>query len=137
MNVWACAARHGYFLRHSAEEIAWHTRCLHYRPNDERPVVKARINPNAEGLQVMVYLRDQRDLFARVVGFFGRAGYSIVDAKIHTTRHGYALDSFVLLDVSERNNDREMIPFIEHELTERLLHERPPEVRAAPACRGA
>ena len=120
----------GYFLRHSAEEIAWHTRCLHYRPNDERPVVKARINPNAEGLQVMVYLRDQRDLFARVVGFFGRAGYSIVDAKIHTTRHGYALDSFVLLDVSDRDNDREMIPFIEHELTERLLHEHPPEAPA-------
>lgn len=117
----------GYFLRHSAEEIAWHTRCLHYRPNDEKPVVKARINPNAEGLQVMVYLRDQRDLFARVVGFFGRAGYSIVDAKIHTTRHGYALDSFVLLDVSERDNDREMIPFIEHELMQRLVEERPPE----------
>jgi [protein-PII] uridylyltransferase len=121
----------GYFLRHSAEEIAWHTRCLHYRPNDERPVVKARINPNAEGLQVMVYLHDQRDLFARVVGFFGRAGYSIVDAKIHTTRHGYALDSFVLLDVSGRDNDREMIPFIEHELTDRLVREAPPEAPAA------
>ena len=121
----------GYFLRHSAEEIAWHTRCLHYRPHDEKPVVKARINPNAEGLQVMVYLRDQRDLFARVVGFFGRAGYSIVDAKIHTTRHGYALDSFVLLDVSDRESDREMIPFIEHELTLRLTEERPPEAPGA------
>jgi [protein-PII] uridylyltransferase len=123
----------GYFLRHSAEEIAWHTRCLHYRPNDEKPVVKARINPAAEGLQVMVYLRDQRDLFARVVGFFGRAGYSIVDAKIHTTRHGYALDSFVLLDVGERDSDREMIPFIEHELTRQLTEERAPE--APPTAR--
>ena len=119
-----------YFLRHSAEEIAWHTRCLHYRPNDEKPVVKVRINPNAEGLQVMVYTRDQQDLFARLVGFFGRAGYNIVDAKIHTTRHGYALDSFVLLDVSERDSDREMIAFIEHELTERLTKETPPETPA-------
>jgi [protein-PII] uridylyltransferase len=93
-------------------------------------VVKVRINPNAEGLQVMVYTRDQRDLFARLVGFFGRAGYNIVDAKIHTTRHGYALDSFVLLDVSERDSDREMIPFIEHELTERLTKETPPETPA-------
>jgi [protein-PII] uridylyltransferase len=116
-----------YFLRHSAEEIAWHTRCLHYRPNDEKPVVKARINPNAEGLQVMVYTRDQRDLFARLVGFFGRAGYNIADAKIHTTRHGYALDSFVLLDVSDRDSDREMIAFIEHELMARLSTEAPPE----------
>jgi len=121
----------GYFLRHSAEEIAWHTRCLHYRPNEEKPVVKARISSSGEGLQVMVYTRDQRDLFARVVGFFGRAGYTIVDAKIHTTRHGYALDSFVLLDVSERHSDREMIPYIEFELTERIARETPPEAPQA------
>ncbi|MBI2309178.1 MAG: [protein-PII] uridylyltransferase [Rhodocyclales bacterium] len=116
-----------YFLRHSAEEIAWHTRCLHYRPNDEKPVVKARLNPASEGLQVMVYTRDQQDLFARLVGFFARAGYNIADAKIHTTRHGYALDSFVLLDTSGRDNDREMLPYIEHELTERLTLQTPPE----------
>ena len=93
-----------YFLRHSAEEIAWHTRALHYRIQNDQPVVKARINPQGEGLEVMVYTQDQRDLFARLVGFFARAGYSIVDAKIHTTRHGYALDSFMLLDVSGRDS---------------------------------
>ncbi len=109
-----------YFLRHSAEEIAWHTRCLHYRPNDDKPVVKARLNPASEGLQVMVYTRDQRDLFARLAGFFARAGYNIADAKIHTTRHGYALDSFVLLDTSNHDNDREMLSYIEHELDELL-----------------
>ncbi len=31
-----------YFLRHSAEEIAWHTRSLHYRIFNDQPVVKAR-----------------------------------------------------------------------------------------------
>ena len=116
-----------YFLRHSAEEIAWHTRALHYRTGVEQPVVKARVNPQAEGLEVMIYTRDQRDLFARLVGFFGRAGYTIVDAKIHTTRHGYALDSFVLLDLSDRGRDREMINYIEHELTQRLSRQSPPE----------
>jgi len=116
-----------YFLRHSAEEIAWHTRALHYRTGVEKPVVKARLNPQGEGLEVMIYTRDQRDLFARVVGFFGRAGYTIVDAKIHTTRHGYALDSFMLLDLSDRDSDREMISYIEHELAERLSRQSPPE----------
>jgi len=120
-----------YFLRHSAEEIAWHTRALHYRIHIDQPVIKARINPQGDGLEVMVYTRDQPDLFARLVGFFGRAGYSIVDAKIHTTRHGYALDSFMLLDVSGRDSDREMISYVEHELTERLTHQSPPEVPAA------
>jgi [protein-PII] uridylyltransferase len=64
----------------------------------------------------MVYTKDQPDLFARIVGFFARSGYSIVDAKIHTTAHGYALDSFVVLDVSQRDNDSEMVSYIEHEL---------------------
>lgn len=116
-----------YFLRHSPEEIAWHTRALHYRTRAGQPVVKARIAQQEIGLQVMVYTLDQPDLFARIVGFFSRAGYSIVDAKVHTTRHGYALDSFVLLDMSERDNDRDMIAFIEYELTERLKRQEPPE----------
>ena len=117
-----------YFLRHSAEEIAWHTRSLHYRIFNNQPVVRARPYQEGQGLQVMVYTQDQPDLFARIVGFFARAGYSIVDAKIHTTAHGYALDSFVVLDVENRENEREMVPYIEHELEHRLLHQLPPEI---------
>ena len=116
-----------YFLRHSAEEIAWHTRSLHYRIFNDQPVVRARIHQEGEGLQVMVYTKDQPDLFARIVGFFARAGYSIVDAKIHTTTHGYALDSFIVLNVAQPDNDREMIAYIEHELTDRLARQTPPE----------
>jgi [protein-PII] uridylyltransferase len=87
-----------YFMRHDSDEIAWHTRTLYYRPLSPDPVIKARLNPIGEGLQVMVYVRDQPDLFARICGLFSRHGLSIAEAKIHTTRHGYALDSFVLLN---------------------------------------
>lgn len=118
-----------YFLRHSAEEIAWHTRALHYRTQIDKPVVKARLHP-AGGLQVMVYTEDQPDLFLRLVGFFTKAGYSIADAKIHTTRHGYALDSFVLLDVGDNASDRDMIPVIEAELAYRLEAGLPAEAPA-------
>ncbi|MBS1160954.1 MAG: Protein-P-II uridylyltransferase [Proteobacteria bacterium] len=116
-----------YFLRHSAEEIAWHTRSLHYRIYNNQPVVRARLYQEGEGLQVMVYTQDQPDLFARIVGFFARNGYSIVDAKIHTTAHGYALDSFVVLDIENRDTDREMVSYIEHELEQRLIQQLPPE----------
>ena len=30
--------------------------------------------------------------------FFDRVDCNIVEARIHTTRHGYALDSFLVLD---------------------------------------
>jgi [protein-PII] uridylyltransferase len=120
-----------YFLRHSADEIAWHARALHYRIDGKKPVVKARVNPHGDGLEVMAYTLDQRDLFARLVGFFSRTGYNIMDAKIHTTRHGYALDSFMLLDVSGRDSDRDMISYIEHELTDRLTRQTFPEAPAS------
>ena len=65
-------------------------------------MVKARLSPAGAGLQVMVYVRDQKDLFARICGFFERTSYSILDAKIHTTRHGYALDSFAIHDPTNK-----------------------------------
>ena len=61
-----------YFLRHDAQEIAWQTRNLHYRVDTERPVVKARLSPIGEGLQVMIYTPDREALFARICGYFER-----------------------------------------------------------------
>ncbi|TXI79278.1 MAG: [protein-PII] uridylyltransferase [Flavobacteriales bacterium] len=119
-----------YFLRHSAEEIAWHARTTYGHLESEQPLVRARLNPSGEGLEVLVYTRDQTDLFLRLVGFLSRAGYSIVDARIHTTHHGYALDSFILLDIGGRDDDRAMIHYIEHELSERLARQAPAEVPA-------
>jgi [protein-PII] uridylyltransferase len=110
-----------YFLRHTDEEIAWHTRCLYYRTHENRPVVRARPNPEGDGIQVLVYAPDQRDLFMHLCGYFASIGYSIMDAKIHTTKHGYALDSFNLLDTSDRGIDRETSTIIEHDLMEVLL----------------
>ena len=87
-----------YFLRHDAKEIAWQTRALVARMNATVPVVKARFSPIGEGLEVMVYVKDQPDLFARMCGFFDRLSLNILDAKIHTTKNGYALDTFLALD---------------------------------------
>ncbi|MDP2825800.1 MAG: [protein-PII] uridylyltransferase [Sulfuritalea sp.] len=115
----------GYFMRHAAEEIAWHTRTLYHRPANKEPVVRARLNPMGDGLQVMVYVPDQALLFARLCGFFARLGYSIVDAKIHTTRHGYALDSFVVFAFGATQAYRDMIGLIEHGITEQLNRQPP------------
>ncbi|MEI7496731.1 MAG: [protein-PII] uridylyltransferase, partial [Betaproteobacteria bacterium] len=89
----------GYFMRHDASEIAWHARQLsRYAPHFEaapvssmngKCIVRARISPLGEGLQVLVYTEDQTDLFARICGYFDQAGFSILDAKIHTAKNGY------------------------------------------------
>ncbi len=114
-----------YFLRYDAQEIAWHTRLLHYRVTVESPVVKARLSPAGEGLQVVIYVPDQRQLFARICGYFGSLGFSIVDAKVYTTRHGYALDTFQILDTGSVAHPRDMIAQIEKDLAEWLARQAP------------
>jgi [protein-PII] uridylyltransferase len=109
-----------YFLRHDPEDIAWQTRNLHYRVNAPEAIVKARLSPAGEGIQVMIYMPDQRDLFARICGYFGSINLNIVDARIHTTRHGYALDTFQVMEQGDGQHYREMLAMIEHDLTERL-----------------
>ncbi len=116
-----------YFMRLTPDEIAWHARVLYHRPAADEPVVKARVVDDETGIQVMVYVPDQKDLFVRLTGFFGRMGFTILDAKVHTTRHGYALDSFVLQDPGHDMPYRDIIALIEHELAERLKHPGAPE----------
>ena len=106
----------GYFLRHDAAEIGWHTRVLHEHLDDEQPLVRCRIAPIGEGLQVVVYLRDRTDLFARICGYFDRHNFSILDAKVQTTRNGYALDTFLVSEPSFSENYRELIALVEHDL---------------------
>jgi [protein-PII] uridylyltransferase len=115
-----------YFQRHSADELAWHARHLYWRVERSEPVVKARLSRDGVGLQVLVYLPDQKELFARLCGFFGRVNLSILEAKIHTTRSGYALDTFTLHDPSQpAASYRETIQLIEFELA-KVLTEQPP-----------
>ncbi|WP_194712073.1 [protein-PII] uridylyltransferase [Noviherbaspirillum soli] len=105
-----------YFLRHDASDIAWQTRMLYNRINSSVPVVKSRLAPIGEGLQVTVYVKDQPDLFVRICSYFERKNFSILDAKIHTTRNGYALDTFLVTEPAFANNYRDIINLIEHEL---------------------
>jgi [protein-PII] uridylyltransferase len=121
-----------YFLRHDASDIAWQTRSLHDKLGRDKPVVKSRLAPIGEGLQVTVYVKDQPDLFARICSYFDRKNFSILDAKIHTTRDGYALDTFLITDEQFAHNYRDIISLIEHELCEVLTRQEPlnPPLRA-------
>ena len=111
-----------YFLHHQPDEIAWHTRLLAHRVNSATPIVKARLSRIGEGLQVMVYCPDQPYLFARICGFFARMHYNIMEAKIHTTQHGYALDSFLVMEAgNNKTSYRDVMNYIEYELAQQII----------------
>ncbi len=114
-----------YFFDHEAQEIAWHTRVLLAKVNTITPAVKARISPAGEGLQIMVYNRDQRGLFALICDFFAHMHYTIVDARIHTTQHGYALNSFQIMQVTRDNTAyRDLMTYIEFELGRQIAQQK-------------
>jgi len=115
-----------YFQRFEAGEIAWHTRTLCLRPTPDMPVVRARLSPVGEGLQVLVYAHDRPGLFARITGFFERLQFDIAAAKIYTTNHGYALDSFQVLSRARAGeHHRDLIEAIEKKLPDRLVPDAP------------
>lgn len=117
-----------YFLRFDTQDIAWHARMLWQKPDSPEGIVRARLSPAGDGIQVLVYSPDRPDLFARVCGFFARNQFSVVEAKVHTTRHGYALDSFQLLDDGKREvHYRDFLQFVEHELAQALVPGTRPE----------
>jgi [protein-PII] uridylyltransferase len=113
-----------YFARHDATDLAWHARVLWRHIKTAVPVVSARASPVGEGLQVLVYAPDIADLFARICGYFDNAGFSVLDAKVHTTRAQYALDTFQLVHPNVEPGDsagyRDLISLVETQLAAAL-----------------
>ena len=109
-----------YFLRHDATDIAWHTRHLYHRVNDTQPVVRARLTESPDSLQFVIYAPQRNDLFTRLCAWFERQHLSIQDARVHTTRHGWALDSFIVLAPGPSGEQRARLAVLEHDLAEHL-----------------
>ena len=130
-----------YFARHDAMDIAWHARSLWRHVQTSEPVVKARLSTAGDGLQVLVYSPDRPDLFARICGYFDSAGFSIQDAKIHTTRAGFALDTFQVVGTQGNAPDhpsayRDLISLVETQATLALRSTGPlPEPRSGRVSR--
>jgi [protein-PII] uridylyltransferase len=114
-----------YFARHDSGEIAWHARALNRRVDTAVPVVSARLSPVGEGLQVLVYAPDRADLFARICGYFEGAQFSILDARVHTTRIAYALDTFQVISPHFDQAYRDLIALVENQLSLALTEAGP------------
>ena len=117
-----------YFMRHDASDIAWHARQLSRHVGKAKVIVRARRSSAGEGMQVLVYTPDAPDLFARICGYFDQASFSIQDAKIHTAKNGYALDTFQVVspDLSDEfDHFRELAAMVEADLDRTLTEPGP------------
>jgi [protein-PII] uridylyltransferase len=69
--------------------------------------VEAQVYPERGATLVTVYASDHPGLFYRIAGAINVAGGNIIDARIHTTRDGMALDNFLVQDPLGRPFDDE------------------------------
>jgi [protein-PII] uridylyltransferase len=115
-----------YFLRHSAPEIAWHTRSLAARPPDEAgALVAVAEHPGRGGATVvLVHTIGRHHSFARATAALDQMGLSIQDARITSTADGGSLDSYLVLeDTGLPITERQRMASIERQLS-RSLAER-------------
>ncbi len=115
-----------YFLRHDAETIAWHAQHFAATQVAQLPLVAARHHPEAGGTEFLIYTPDRDGLFAILTGGFDRLNLSIVDARIHTTRNGFALDTFVVLDhAAQAITDAKALAALQKAMRAQLLDPQP------------
>ncbi|MEX3591946.1 MAG: [protein-PII] uridylyltransferase [Burkholderia sp.] len=113
------------FLRHDAVDIAWKTRVLYQHVHAKMEIGRARPSPVGEALQVLVYIKDRSDLFAGICAYFDRHGLSVLDGRINTTRHGYALDNFIVMRSERDVQYRNIANLVEQQLADGLSSSAP------------
>jgi len=87
-----------YFLRHSADEIHWHTSNILDTSAADVPLVLVR--GGRGGIEIFVYAPDREFLFAASASILGRLGLTVLDSRIITANHGMTLDSYVVEDIA-------------------------------------
>ncbi|HET8731650.1 MAG TPA: [protein-PII] uridylyltransferase [Moraxellaceae bacterium] len=90
-----------YFLRESAQDIAWHTRAILQHPQGGGPLVLVRQSHSEQfegATQIFVYTRDMPNLFAASVAALDQLHLTVMDARIITAQSNFSLDSYIVLD---------------------------------------
>jgi [protein-PII] uridylyltransferase len=91
-----------YWLAEPAEVLERNARLIGRVEGDgekARPV-EASVQPARGATLVSVFAKDRPGLFYRLAGAISLAGGNIIDARIHTTRDGMALDNFLIQDLN-------------------------------------
>ncbi len=124
-----------YFLRYSPEQIARHCQRI-IGHNRAEPLVIISPKPYRGGTEVFVFAKEKLNTFVNTVELLASKRLSIHDAKIITTKTGYTVNTFIILDsngkaLKESYHTQE----IAQALTERLTQDNYCNVSTQPARR--
>ena len=89
-----------YFLRFSADEIAWHTIAIASSSATDLPLVLLRPQTQLGSAEVFIYTKNEGAIFSFSTATLDQLGLTILDARIMTTIDDYVLSSFQVLEQS-------------------------------------
>ncbi|MFN7176438.1 MAG: ACT domain-containing protein, partial [Thermaurantiacus sp.] len=99
MQHWASRLPDSYWLSEPGDVLAANARLVADAEQDQAPLTIRTIPDSGSGTTlVTIWAQDHPGLFYRIAGGISLAGANIVDARIHTTRDGMALDNIVVQD---------------------------------------
>ncbi|MBO1520611.1 bifunctional uridylyltransferase/uridylyl-removing protein GlnD [Oceanisphaera pacifica] len=124
-----------YFLRHTPEQIAWHSRHIMAHGNNSAPLVQISQQPGRGGSELFIYCPDSPNLFGRVAAALDQKNLNIHDAQIMTSKDGYALDTFIVLEPDGQPVSGDRLGDLCERLSEVLTHTAPPKIRIRPPSR--
>jgi [protein-PII] uridylyltransferase len=88
-----------YFMRHTPDEVAWHTRLLAKRKvDDDSPLVAIEQQTGRGGTAILTYTPHHQHSFAHTTALLDQMGLTIVDARIQPTADGYSIDTYHVLE---------------------------------------
>ncbi len=113
-NRYAKRMPEAYWIAEPTDILEQNARQVAAADAETKPLsIEAVANPERGATLVTIYTADHPGLFYRIAGAIHLAGASIIDARIHTTRDGMAIDNILVQDPFGR-------PFDETARLERL-----------------
>ncbi|MBI4005992.1 MAG: hypothetical protein HY356_04935 [Gammaproteobacteria bacterium] len=111
-----------YFIRHSSDEIAWHTQTILNGENLRLPLIMVREETFRGGTEVFIYMKNQDNIFSTTTRVLDQLGLTIVDARIITSSNDYALDTYMVLEnsgeiIKDKHRKDEIINALEQALS--------------------
>ncbi len=97
-----------YFLHNTPAQVARHTRLI-LGARRRGHLVRVTQGSEVGGVEVFVHVPVRPDLFARLTLALERLGLNVQEARIHTSRDGWALDSFIVADAPGLPGEEEII----------------------------
>jgi [protein-PII] uridylyltransferase len=113
-----------YFLHNSPDEIAWQARFLLGISGGRLPILAIRPITARGSTEILLYARDQQNLFSRTTALLDQMRLSIMDARILTTNDGMVLNTYYVLElegnpIGDAQRMEEIRSTLESELAER------------------